>query len=93
MVLLLTVDGGRAPLARLVRHQPLKARPCRRPGVDVGAEGDQCVHAAEEDGAEEDLNYYETGTKVSDEELAAVPLLRHKFHGDWNYTIAQSDSR
>jgi transposase len=36
---------------------------------------------------------YETGTKVSDEELAAVPLLRHKFHGDWNYTIAQSDSR
>ena len=32
--------------------------------------------------AEEDLNYYETGTKVSDEELAAVPLLRHKFHGD-----------
>ena len=43
--------------------------------------------------AEEDLNYYETGTKVSDEELAAVPLLRHKFHGDWNYTITQSDSR
>ena len=43
--------------------------------------------------AEEDLNYYETGTKVSDEGLAAVPLLRHKFHGDWNYTIAQSDSR
>ena len=43
--------------------------------------------------AEEDLNYYETGTKVSDEELAAVPLLRHKFHGAWNYTIAQSDSR
>ena len=43
--------------------------------------------------AEEDLNYYETGTKVSAEELAVVPLLRHKFHGDWNYTIAQSDSR
>ena len=43
--------------------------------------------------AEEDLNYYETGTKVSDSELAAVPLRRHTFHGDWNYTIAQSDSR
>jgi hypothetical protein len=43
--------------------------------------------------AEEDLNYYETGTKVSDDELAAVPLTRHKFHGDWNYTIVQSDSR
>jgi hypothetical protein len=43
--------------------------------------------------AEEDLNYYETGTKVSDTELAAVPLTPHKFHGDWNYSIAQSDSR
>jgi hypothetical protein len=43
--------------------------------------------------AEEDLNYYETGTKVSNTELAAVPLTRHKFHGDWNYSIAQSDSR
>jgi hypothetical protein len=43
--------------------------------------------------AEEDLNYYETGTKVTDEQLGAVPLRRHKFHGDWNYTIAQSDSR
>ena len=43
--------------------------------------------------AEEDLNHYETGTKVSDAELEAVPLRRHKFHGDWNYTIAQSDPR
>jgi hypothetical protein len=43
--------------------------------------------------AEEDLNYYETGTKVSKSELAAVPLTPHKFHGDWNYTIAQSESR
>ena len=43
--------------------------------------------------AEEDRNFYETGTKVSDAELAAVPLTRHEFHGDWNYTIAQSDSR
>ena len=25
--------------------------------------------------------------------LSAVPLTRHEFHGDWNYTIAQSDSR
>jgi transposase len=40
--------------------------------------------------AEEDLNYYETGTRVSAAELAAVPLTPHTFHGDWNYTIAQS---
>ena len=43
--------------------------------------------------AEEDLNYYETGTKVSAVELAAVPLTPHTFHGDWNYTIAQSVNR
>ncbi|MDA8073300.1 MAG: ISAzo13 family transposase [Actinomycetota bacterium] len=43
--------------------------------------------------AEADTNHYETGTKVTDKELAAIPLERHDFHGDWNYTIAQSNSR
>jgi hypothetical protein len=43
--------------------------------------------------AEEDLNFYQAGTKVSDADLNAVPLMRHKFHGDWNYTVAQSNSR
>jgi hypothetical protein len=43
--------------------------------------------------AETDTNHYETGVKVSDEELATVPLTRHDFHGDWNYTIAHSNSR
>ena len=37
--------------------------------------------------AELDTNSYETGIKVSDEELAAVKIKKHKFHGDWNYTI------
>ena len=43
--------------------------------------------------AQEDFTYYETGTKVTDAELAAVPLTRHAFHGDWNYSIAQSVNR
>jgi len=43
--------------------------------------------------AEEDLHYYETGTKVTKAELDAVPLAPHDFHGDWNYTIASSNSR
>jgi hypothetical protein len=30
---------------------------------------------------------YETGRKVSDEELAAVNLHRDEFHGEWNYRI------
>jgi hypothetical protein len=34
-----------------------------------------------------DTERYETGIKVSAEELAAVQLTPHEFHGDWNYTI------
>jgi hypothetical protein len=34
-----------------------------------------------------DTRQYPTGKSVSDEELSQVSLQRHKFHGDWNYTI------
>jgi len=34
-----------------------------------------------------DTNRYEKGIKVSDEEIAKINILRHEFHGDWNYTI------
>jgi Rhodopirellula transposase DDE domain len=34
-----------------------------------------------------DTERYATGIKVSDEELAAVQLAPHEFHGDWNYSI------
>ena len=37
--------------------------------------------------AELDRGRYPLGVKVCDEELAAVPLARHEFHGEWNYTI------
>jgi transposase len=37
--------------------------------------------------AELDDNCYPTGTKIPDEELAAVRLRRAKFHGEWNYTV------
>ena len=30
---------------------------------------------------------YPAGIKVSDDELAAVNITRHQFHGEWNYTI------
>jgi len=38
--------------------------------------------------AQLDQGYYPTGIKVTDKQLAAVPLRRHDFHGDWNYTIS-----
>jgi len=34
-----------------------------------------------------DRHKYPTGRKVTNEEMARVNLERHKFHGDWNYTI------
>jgi transposase len=35
-----------------------------------------------------DTNQYETSIKVTDQELARLRLSRHKFHGDWNYTVS-----
>jgi hypothetical protein len=34
-----------------------------------------------------DEKKYPKAVKVSDTQLAAVNLIRHTFHGDWNYTI------
>ena len=30
---------------------------------------------------------YPTGVKVSDAQMAALPISRHNWHGDWNYTL------
>jgi len=35
-----------------------------------------------------DTNKYETGIKVTDEELAKINIQKNDFHGDWNYTIS-----
>lgn len=35
-----------------------------------------------------DDTLYETGVKVSDDEIATVKLIREEFHGNWNYSIA-----
>jgi hypothetical protein len=47
------------------------------------------VHAAA------DTNSYPRGSKVSDEEMAAIqPQLKpHKFHGEWNYTVRPRTAR
>ena len=38
--------------------------------------------------AELDTHAYPTKVKVSDEDLAAVQLIPHDFHGEWKYTIS-----
>jgi hypothetical protein len=40
--------------------------------------------------AELDTSTYPTGVKISDTQLAALPLNRHGWHGDWNYTLHPS---
>jgi len=42
--------------------------------------------------AELDINRYEKGIHVSDEELKMVNLTKAKFHGEWNYSIAANCS-
>lgn len=37
--------------------------------------------------AELDTADYPTGTKISDQQMAALPLTKHQFHGNWNYTL------
>jgi transposase len=40
-----------------------------------------------------DPNWYPTGQRINDDDYATIPITRHDWHGDWNYTIAQSNPR
>jgi Rhodopirellula transposase DDE domain len=37
--------------------------------------------------AELGTSAYDTGVKVNDRQMDALPLSRHDWHGDWNYTL------
>ncbi|MBB5109680.1 hypothetical protein FHS40_008810 [Streptomyces spectabilis] len=37
--------------------------------------------------AELDPDTFDTGIKVTDTDIDALPMHRHRFHGDWNYTL------
>jgi hypothetical protein len=39
-----------------------------------------------------DPNTYPAGLKVSNQEMATINMTPHKFHGEWNYTIARKPS-
>jgi hypothetical protein len=42
--------------------------------------------------AELDTDSYPLGAKVSDAAMAALPIIRHGWHGDWNYTLRPTPS-
>jgi transposase len=39
-----------------------------------------------------DTGQYPTGITYSDKDVAALPLQRHDFHGEWNYTLLPNDT-
>lgn len=39
-----------------------------------------------------DQHSYPTGIKISDKEIDSLNIIRHSFHGDWNYTIKPQES-
>ena len=69
-------------ITRNWRGKPLSSR-----AVVVNLIGNTTTRAGLRIRAELDTNTYPTGLEVSDEELAAVHIVRDRFHGDWNYTI------
>jgi transposase len=40
--------------------------------------------------AERDTEWYAKGVKITNAEMDALPLTRHDWHGDWNYTLTAS---
>jgi hypothetical protein len=65
-----------------------RAKPLSSRAVVVNLIGNTKTKAGLQIQAELDTNTYPTGIEVSDEELAAVHIVRDGFHGEWNYTIA-----
>jgi len=39
-----------------------------------------------------DTAQYPTGIKYTSKAVDALPITRHDFHGDWNYTMRPSDT-
>ncbi len=70
-----------------------RGRPLTSLEVIVQLIGDTRTETGLQVRAELDVNCYPTGTKVTDEELAAVKLRRAKFHGEWNYTVCPAGHR
>lgn len=60
-----------------------RTHPARAPGEHRG-DHDPCLPESE---AELDTSTYDTGMKVTDTEIDALAMTRHRFHGDWNYTL------
>jgi hypothetical protein len=64
-----------------------KGRPLTSVQMIVNLIGSTKTHTGLKVYATVDRNIYETGIKVTDEQMKQINLVPHKFHCDWNYTI------
>src|SRR5947207_11690461 len=64
-----------------------RGRPLTRHQVVVSTIAAATTRAGLTVRAELDPGSYPDGVKVSDEQMASLPLDRHDWHGDWNYTL------
>ena len=74
---------------RLFSHITMnwRGRPLTSHDVIVSAIAATTTRAGLTVRAELDPGSYPEGVKVSDEQMAALPIDRHDWHGDWNYTL------
>ncbi len=74
---------------RLFSHISMnwRGRPLTSHDVIVNSIGSTTTHTGLTVHAELDPGTYDTGIKVTDTDIDALPIHRHRFHGDWNYTL------
>jgi len=68
-----TINWRGRPLTSYRTIVELAAATTTRTGLKVQAEWDDAV--------------YQTGTKITDKQLAALPITHGDWHGEWNYTL------
>jgi hypothetical protein len=72
--LLITADGGGSNGHRVRLWKTEIARLAAETGLTIRAE--------------RDTEWYQKDVKISDTDIASLPLTRHDWHSDWNYTLA-----
>lgn len=79
--------GPTSPPAVLPHLHDWCGRPLTSHDVIVNSIQATTTHTGLKVHAELDPGTYDTGIKVSDTDIDALPMHRHRFHGDWNYTL------
>ena len=83
------MEQGRAPPV-LVHEPQRRGKPLESHEVIINLIAATTTTTGLKVYAQLDKRQYPTKLEVTDDQLAAVNITRHSFHGDWNYTINPS---